>query len=298
MRYAAVGIALTLAASAAAQPPRWLSDLDAARAQAARENRDVYLYFTGSDWCIYCRKMDAEIHATPEFRRLAAERFVLVAVDFPRNRPLQPAQEQKNRVLMAQYGVAGFPTVILLDSKGRAYGRTGYLEGGWEKTAEQLEAIAQWRQWLSEAVEEAEKAQGPDRARKLDEVLDRLQIMRLPCTANLDIVRRIIDADPDNQAALRGKYTVLVRLSEAEAVSALGRHQEAVGMVEAVVREVRPEGNLLQECLFFRAQFIRRSGNLTAAMQAYQAARDCAPEGPRVAAIREAMEELSGRKPR
>lgn len=44
------GLTLFFAASAVATSEGWLTDLAAAKKQAAESNRDIFLNFTGSDW--------------------------------------------------------------------------------------------------------------------------------------------------------------------------------------------------------------------------------------------------------
>jgi thiol-disulfide isomerase/thioredoxin len=39
----------------------WLTDYEAAKAKAKSDNKLVLLEFTGSDWCGYCKRMQAEI---------------------------------------------------------------------------------------------------------------------------------------------------------------------------------------------------------------------------------------------
>ncbi len=46
----------------------WLTDLPKAQAQAKAENKLVLLDFTGSDWCIWCIKLDTDTFSKPEFQ--------------------------------------------------------------------------------------------------------------------------------------------------------------------------------------------------------------------------------------
>jgi protein disulfide-isomerase len=74
--------------------------------------------------------MDAEVFSQPEFLAYARENLVLVKVDYPRTLP-QPAQvKQQNKQLEKQYQIGGYPTVIILNSRGKTIGELGYKEGG------------------------------------------------------------------------------------------------------------------------------------------------------------------------
>lgn len=109
---------------------RWTTDYAAGLQQAKAENRKVFLFFTGSDWCGWCMKLDREILSTSEFKAFAAEKLVLIKVDFPHNTPQSEQQKAANQKLAEQFGIRGFPTVIVLNGAGKKVGTLGYLEGG------------------------------------------------------------------------------------------------------------------------------------------------------------------------
>ena len=120
--------ALLLAPVAALASEGWLTDLDAAKKQAAAEKKDILIDFTGSDWCGWCVKLDKEVFSTPEFK--GQKDFVLVSLDFPRKKEIPAEAKAKNEALMKQWGVQGFPTIILTNAAGEAYAQTGYQDGG------------------------------------------------------------------------------------------------------------------------------------------------------------------------
>lgn len=116
-------------AAAADSSAGWLTDFSAAKAQATKENKKLLLDFTGSDWCGYCMKLEAEVLTTDTFRSFAKD-FVLVRLDFPRSKQLPAAAKRQNDALAKQFQVDGFPTVIELDPSGREITRqVGYDPG-------------------------------------------------------------------------------------------------------------------------------------------------------------------------
>jgi protein disulfide-isomerase len=110
--------------------PKWFTDLDEAKAVAAKENKPLLVDFTGSDWCGFCIKLHAEVFDKPEFEEFA-KNYVLVELDFPTKKPQPESEKAKNKAIGAKFAVSGFPTILLLDAKtGEAYGRViGYSPG-------------------------------------------------------------------------------------------------------------------------------------------------------------------------
>jgi thiol-disulfide isomerase/thioredoxin len=108
----------------------WTTDYTAALATAKEQKRHVFLFFTGSDWCGWCMRLQKEILSTSDFAKYASEKLVLVEIDFPKKNPLSSKAQSQNNALAQRYGVQGFPTVIVLDASGKRVGELGYQEGG------------------------------------------------------------------------------------------------------------------------------------------------------------------------
>lgn len=120
----------------------WLSDLQLAKDRAKQENKFVLLYFTGSDWCPWCKKLKGEVLDQPEFANFASGKLVLVEADFPRYRPIGHLQLEGNSVLQKLYHVSGYPTIIILNQDGHELRRLGYVPGGPAAFISQLGPLA------------------------------------------------------------------------------------------------------------------------------------------------------------
>jgi len=124
------GTTVTAPVTAPAAAGVWTTDYPAAVAQAAKENKKVFLFFTGSDWCGWCKRLDKEILSTTEFKTYAAVNLVLVKLDFPQALPQSGALKAQNRKLAQAHSIQGYPTIIVLNSAGKRVGDLGYMEGG------------------------------------------------------------------------------------------------------------------------------------------------------------------------
>lgn len=86
--------------------------------------------FSGSDWCGWCIKLEAEVFSQPEFKQYAQKNLVCVLVDFPNEKYQSEELKARNRRLSEQYAVEGYPTVLILSPGGKLVVTTGYQAGG------------------------------------------------------------------------------------------------------------------------------------------------------------------------
>lgn len=136
-------LAVLVAFAASAAEPVWLTDLDSAKAQGVKENKPVLVDFTGSDWCPPCIQLHKVVFESAEFAAVASK-YVLVELDFPRKTPQAPELKAKNAALSKQFGISGFPTVLLIDAKsGEVFGKS--VGFGGQTAKEYLEKLASFK---------------------------------------------------------------------------------------------------------------------------------------------------------
>ncbi len=121
----------------------WHTDVNEALEIAVKENKKVMLFFTGSDWCGWCIKLQNEVFKTSDFEKWSND-MVLVELDFPRRTPQDEKIKGQNRQLQAMFKVRGYPSVHFVSPEklpdGRMnlnnLGKTGYVRGGAKKWLE------------------------------------------------------------------------------------------------------------------------------------------------------------------
>lgn len=118
---------------------RFLTNHPAALKLAKDLNRPVFAFFTGSDWCPVCQRMQKEVLMTPAFRAWAERSVVLLELDYPNKALAKPLKEQ-NDALKRQFGISSYPIVHLLAPvDGKSLGSiSGLFDGGPEVYIEQL----------------------------------------------------------------------------------------------------------------------------------------------------------------
>jgi len=108
----------------------WLTNLDKAIGVAKRDDKKILVNFSGSDWCIWCTKLDEEVFSQNQFLNYAADNLVLVQIDSPQDKPLNAKAKEYNENLSQKFKITGVPTIVLMDKYGNELKRTGYKAGG------------------------------------------------------------------------------------------------------------------------------------------------------------------------
>jgi len=126
--------------SASADGLNWENNLEQAIDQAKKENKAVLVNFTGSDWCIWCKRLSSEVFQQEAFKDYADKSLVLVMLDFPRDKQQTPETQNYNRNLAQKYGIQGFPTILIFNNQGKLVAQTGYQPGGPEKYVEHIKS--------------------------------------------------------------------------------------------------------------------------------------------------------------
>ena len=119
---------------------KWYDNLDQAEAVAQKEGKPILVNFTGSDWCIWCKRLSNEVFSKDAFVSYAKENLILVKIDFPENIPQSAETKFYNNQLAQRFGVQGYPTIVLLNSSGSVLGVTGYQPGGAEAYIQHLKS--------------------------------------------------------------------------------------------------------------------------------------------------------------
>lgn len=100
---------------AEAQELNWHTDMAKATELSIKEKKPLLLFFTGSDWCGWCIKLQKDVLKTTEFANWATQNVILVELDFPRSKPQDAALKTQNQQLAQTFGIQGYPTVWLVN---------------------------------------------------------------------------------------------------------------------------------------------------------------------------------------
>jgi thioredoxin-related protein len=107
----------------------WKTNFEEAKTEALKENKNILLVFSGSDWCAPCIKLDNVVWKSDAFKLEAEKNWVIYKADFPKKKvnQLSPELAESNNKLAEKYNSNGsFPLVVLLDKTGKIIGMTGF----------------------------------------------------------------------------------------------------------------------------------------------------------------------------
>ena len=123
----------------------WLTVLDQPVAKARLENKPILLFFTGSDWCGWCKKMDAATYSNPALIKYVNNNFYAVRFDAERQDTINfqgkqyffiPQYKANSFALEMLKGQMSYPTtVIMLENFQSPQPYAGYM------TVPQMETI-------------------------------------------------------------------------------------------------------------------------------------------------------------
>ena len=131
-------LALSGISAQAQDTAKWETNLTNAIELSNKTHKPLFLFFTGSDWCGWCMKLQKEVFKTPEFTKWANDNVILVELDFPKRTPQPEEIKQQNGQLNNFFKVRGYPTVLITDvvknDDGKIQfaprGSSGYVAGG------------------------------------------------------------------------------------------------------------------------------------------------------------------------
>ncbi|MFT4525303.1 MAG: protein disulfide-isomerase [Granulosicoccus sp.] len=129
---------------------KWETDMSKGIDASIKSGKPMLLFFTGSDWCGWCKKLQREVFFTPEFEKWATENVVLMELDFPRRTAISEELRKQNSEMQQMFGVRGYPTIWFVNPTMNKetnqvnfsqIGKTGYVAGGppgWIGAAEKI----------------------------------------------------------------------------------------------------------------------------------------------------------------
>lgn len=245
----------------------WSHDVEASLAKAKAEGKHVIMDFTGSDWCGWCIRLNKEVFSHDEFKSQVPNDFVLVELDFPRDKSKLTAETiAQNKMWQEKLGIRGFPSIVLLTADGSAYAKTGYRPGGPDAYVKHLAELKASKTAGDELRAKADAAEGIEQAKLYDQLLDMADAGLMLEDADA-LMTKIIEADADGKAGLKDKYLGKQTMTKVEALMQQGpaKLDETLAFIDKAFAEQKPAGTFAQDLHMMKAQLLMHKKNVEAA---------------------------------
>jgi thioredoxin-related protein len=246
----------------------WTDNFEQAKATAAADGKDLLVDFTGSDWCGWCIKLDTEVFQKDTFKSEAPKEFVLVALDYPRDKSKVSEETTKqNSTLKDEYGIRGYPTIYLMDESGRPYARTGYQAGGPDTYLAHLAKLKSTHQERDGHFAAAKDANNDlAKAKSIDKALEVLGTELASQFYEAEMTQ-IIAFDPENKAGLKDKYEQQMFDAKVRRMMGEKKYEDAIELIEAQITSKHLKGQGLIDLQLIMVQAYSMKGDSDTAIK-------------------------------
>lgn len=144
----------------------WYSDLNEVHKLHQETGKPIFGFFTGSDWCGWCWKLQSNVFEKEAFKTWAKEEVILLELDFPKRKEQALELKKQNQGLQKAFKITGYPTVWLFNTSVddetkqfhlSALGKLGYPSGA-QKGKEEVKFLAEANAILDAAKKTSEGA--------------------------------------------------------------------------------------------------------------------------------------------
>src|SRR5262245_34907035 len=265
------------------KPPQitWERDYDKAIQRAAAEKKlSIADMFT--DWCVLCKKMDAETFSDTELNKNMANKYVWLK--------LNTETEDAGVRLQKEFAILTYPTILVLDSEGEEIDRVGAFQPAtqFQQTVESFFNSPDSLASLRKAVQEQPNSAAP-RYALAEKLLNQSNFAKAS-----GHFQKVIELDPQNH---EGK-TDLSQYNYALCLASQAKFDEALAQLDLLQKQF-PRSGTVADATVLRGQIYHCCNKLDEAQAALQEYKDKYPTQGHIEEVENllaAMEAESGGK--
>ncbi len=226
----------------------WLPTIKATEQAAQQQQRDVYLLFTGTDWCPACQHLHDNILTSDLFTDWAKDKFIPAEQIMPRKPDTTKPNIVELYALMKKYHVDSFPTAVICTPDMRPYAKVMSSAPSAADYIKRMEGALAVKAQFQQALAKADGKEGAEKARLLDAALKTLPAELRPFHDN--IIHEIEALDPKNELGYKGlverdkmlgEQTEAFRNMCAERAGKIKPHETDKTIVVALAMAVDPD---------------------------------------------------------
>lgn len=221
----------------------WFYDLEESKTAAAEQDKNILLFFTGSDWDAISQSLAANVFTSEVFLKKVAAKYILTQLDFPQAEgSIVEEQFMKNYDVANSFSLQGLPTVLMVT-------KDGYVVSSIDTSAEvenaddyvkSITSLNKKSDKIIDASKKMENTEGIDKVKHIDALADQLDASYRYLLS--DLFSQIAELDPENKSKLYGKYLLQLTYPKAMDTYSMGDTDGAVKMLLDIA-----EGGLLNK---------------------------------------------------
>jgi thioredoxin-related protein len=286
---------LSVSSVAKAGGEGWSDNFEESAKLAASEGKDMLVDFTGSDWCGWCIRLNKEVFSHDEFKEGVKDGYVLVELDYPRDTSKLSAETiAQNEKLKEKYSIKGFPTILVMDGKGKPFAKTGYRPDGPVEYVKHLSELSAVREARDEAFEKAAELEGVEKAEALIAALQSMNLDdSLLGSFYAEEIEAIKVADPSDESGyvknIETKQKFAVFQEKIKDLAMAKDLKGALALTDEVIAKNEFEGELEQQITAMKGTFHIQFGEIEKGFETLDKAEALDPEsdfGKRIAMMK------------
>ena len=291
----------------------WFNDFDAAQTVAKKQNKNIFLFFSGADWDEKSQQLKTAVFDTEEFLTGVSKKCVLLNLDFS-NILYQQAEVsedateeekaaaekivqiiQKNGEMANNYSIEALPTCILLTKEGYVISEIAY-EGSSETPADFLALLAQSDEKakkINALVKDISKKKGAEKVLAIDALFEDTEEKHRQLLE--EYFPLVVELDPENTTGVVGKYEFNSAYAQAVGFMNAGMPELAFETFLNVSQSERLSPEEKQQALYFVASVVyeMRPDAREEIYSYLESAYNTAPESPMAFFILQTMNNFS-----
>ena len=146
---AVVLIAFSLNGFAQQKELVWHTDVNKAINISVKSGKPLFFFFTGSDWCSWCKRLQREVFFKPEFTTWANKNVVLVELDFPKRKKLDEVSGQDIRALEKNLSKTYDAYVNAIEDIQELASKEIDRKAGLKIHKERVRGVTRFNQWIT-----------------------------------------------------------------------------------------------------------------------------------------------------
>lgn len=248
----------------AAEPPLgnteghfWMTDLEAAKAKAAKEGKDILIVYQCSA-LLASKQYEQQVLSQEAFKTGVVKKYIPVLLEYPENQQLDEPLRNAARMV----GLMGVPTICAMDCTGRCFGMIRGFEPTTtpETVIKQVEKFLETKAARDECFKKAAMATGLDKAK-----LYQAGIMLLQVEAGVfegwgmfgydDVVVEILKSDANNEAGIKIMWDYRLAVMRAREKLSINDLPAAMAEIDGFITAYPKDKDLGQKALYAKAQF-------------------------------------------